>query len=193
MELRLSETAAKQMGYGEKDKKDKAKPGLSPEELQRAADRQAKRQEKLDAKQRKVEAREAAQAAEMALQQGFDTVAEVDARIQKSDNRLEKDKAEHTKQVEQKRNRLLNTQRALEKANIEMQEARLELEATRKNVPASVAGMQELLAERAARVEALRSVFDAAEDAFKNPLLSKSQKGKRNASLRKAVKGLINK
>jgi chromosome segregation ATPase len=192
MRLRLSDTAAEQLGYSGDKKAAAEKPGLSPEELQREADRQARRQEKLEAKQRKVEAREAAQKAETALQQGFDAVAEVDARIQKADNRLEKDKAEHAKQVEQKRNRLLNTQRALEKANAEMQEARLALADERKHVPASVAGMQEMVAERAEKVNALRDVFSTAEDAFKNPMLSKSQKSKRNVSLRKTVKGIIN-
>jgi len=193
MKINLSETAAQQL-YGKKEKS-----GLPPEEIARLAEeesqiqakRDAKRDAKQAAKQVKVDARNAAISADQNLQTAYDALLSTDKEIKQVDRRLEKDHNEHRIRVERERNRLQNLQRQLENLHAEMMEAKKILDTTRADVPASVAGMDQLLRGRREKLISLQEMFSACEQAFKNSNLTNSAKGKRNKNLRRSVKGIL--
>lgn len=189
MRLNLSKNAAEQLGYtGKKVKQERV---ITQEELDRKAEHEAAREKKQLLKQAKVAAREAAMLADRELQKAYDAVAEVDTQIQKAENRLAKDREEYQKRVDRKLNRLENLQRQLENLHAEMLEAQKELERERKDVPSSISGMNELIARREEKIAFLQDSFNSCEQAFKNPNLTNSAKGKRNSKLRRAVRGTI--
>lgn len=189
MRLNLSENAAEQLGYI--TKKVKQERVVTQEELDRNAAREEARQKKLLLKQAKVAAREASVAADRQLQAALDAVGVTDTQIQKANNRLAKDTEDYNKRVGRKLSRLEDIQRRLENLNTERLEAEQALDAERKNVPASISGMDTLISQRQEKVSALRESFDSCEQAFKNPNLTNSAKGKRNLQLRRAAKNII--
>ena len=189
MRLNLSENAAEQLGYtGKKVKQERV---VTQEELDRKAAREAAREKKQLLKQAKVAAREAALSADDDLQTALDAVGVVDTQIQKAKNRLTKDQEEYRKRVDHKLSRLQNVQRQLENLHAEMLEAQKALDVERDDVPASISGMDTLVSQRTEKVTELRDSFNFCEQAFKNPNLTNSAKGKRNSKLRRVVKGII--
>jgi len=191
MRLNLSENAAKQLGYTGKKTEVKQERVVTQAELDHQAEREAKREKRRLLKQAKVTTREAAFSADRDLQVAFDVLGSVEQQIQKAENRLTKDREDYDKRVERKRSRLQNVQRQLENLHAEMLEAQKELATERKDVPASIEGMDALKRERAEKVTILRGSFDSCEQAFKNPNLTKSAKSKRNTKLRRVVKEII--
>ncbi len=191
MRLNLSENAAKQLGYTGKKAEVKQEKIVTQAELDHQAEREAKREKKRLLKEAKVTTRETAFTADRDLQTAFDVLGSVEQQIQKAENRLTKDREDYDKRVERKRSRLQNVQRQLENLHTEMLEAQKELDVERKDVPASIEGMDALKRDRQEKVAVLRNNFDSCEQAFRNPNLTKSAKGKRNTKLRRTVKEII--
>ena len=189
MRLNLSENAAKQLGYT--DNKVKQEKVVTQDELDRKAASEAAREKKLLFKQAKVAAREAALESDRNLQTALDAVDDVDTQIQKAENRLAKDTEAYNKRVERKQSSLQNVQRQLENLHAEMLEAKKALDVERSDVPASISGMESMKLSRAEKVVELRASFNSCEQAFKNPNLTNSAKGKRDSKLRRTARKII--